>query len=118
MCLPCRPVGPDPGREPQCRRVGPCLLNPPAARPPEPGRRSPPGPAKPYPHRPAPGATGPEGLGGTDPFILQADGKGWLFAPSGLVDGPLDAPGAKEAALEKARATGYLTAFDDTEVES
>ncbi|AXI76986.1 urease subunit gamma [Peterkaempfera bronchialis] len=31
---------------------------------------------------------------------------------AGLVDGPLDAPGAREAALAKARATGYLTAFD------
>jgi len=28
---------------------------------------------------------------GTDPFIMKADGKGWLFAPSGLVDGPLPA---------------------------
>jgi urease subunit gamma/beta len=28
---------------------------------------------------------------------------------SGLVDGPLDAPGAREAALERARAAGYLT---------
>ena len=26
---------------------------------------------------------------GTDPFIMKADGKGWLFAPTGLVDGPL-----------------------------
>ena len=26
---------------------------------------------------------------GDDPFIMQADGKGWLFAPTGLVDGPL-----------------------------
>ena len=25
----------------------------------------------------------------TDPFIMQGDGKGWLFAPTGLVDGPL-----------------------------
>ncbi len=36
----------------------------------------------------------PDGIGldallGTDPFIMKADGKGWLFAPSGLVDGPL-----------------------------
>ncbi|MEV4616522.1 urease subunit gamma [Kitasatospora sp. NPDC049258] len=37
---------------------------------------------------------------------------------AGLVDGPLDAPGAKEAALEKARATGYLISFDESEVES
>ena len=26
---------------------------------------------------------------GASPFIMKADGKGWLFAPSGLVDGPL-----------------------------
>ncbi|WP_035850490.1 urease subunit gamma [Kitasatospora azatica] len=37
---------------------------------------------------------------------------------AGLVDGPLDAPGAREAALEKARATGYLINFDNSEVES
>ena len=30
-------------------------------------------------------------ISGVDPFILQADGKGWLFAPAGLVDGPLPA---------------------------
>ncbi len=40
-------------------------------------------------HRPAAEVTGPEGLSGTDPFILQADGKGWLFTPAGLIDGPL-----------------------------
>ena len=34
---------------------------------------------------------GPEGLSGDDPFIMQSDGKGWLFAPSGLVDGPMPA---------------------------
>jgi formate dehydrogenase major subunit len=26
---------------------------------------------------------------GSDPFSLKADGRGWLFAPSGLKDGPL-----------------------------
>jgi formate dehydrogenase major subunit len=36
----------------------------------------------------------PDGVGldahsGTDPFILQPDGKGWLFTPTGLLDGPL-----------------------------
>ena len=31
----------------------------------------------------------PEALAGADPFIMQADGKGWLFAPAGLIDGPL-----------------------------
>jgi formate dehydrogenase major subunit len=28
-------------------------------------------------------------IAGNSPFIMQADGKGWLFAPRGLVDGPL-----------------------------
>ncbi len=28
-------------------------------------------------------------LGGDDPFIMRPDGKAWLFAPIGLVDGPL-----------------------------
>ncbi|WP_441246729.1 urease subunit gamma [Kitasatospora sp. McL0602] len=37
---------------------------------------------------------------------------------AGLVDGPLDAPGARENALAKARATGYLTTFDDAEIDS
>lgn len=40
-------------------------------------------------YRPAAGMGGVEGLAGDDPFIMQADGKGWLFAPRGLVDGPL-----------------------------
>ncbi|MER7398153.1 formate dehydrogenase [Streptomyces sp. NPDC000151] len=38
---------------------------------------------------PPDGAEGPEALRGDDPFIMQADGKGWLFAPAGLLDGPL-----------------------------
>ncbi|MFF3863471.1 urease subunit gamma [Streptomyces sp. NPDC002209] len=36
---------------------------------------------------------------------------------AGLVDGPLDAPGAREAALAKARATGYLTAYQEQDQE-
>jgi len=40
-------------------------------------------------YRAAPGATGPDALDGTDAFILQSDGRGWLYSPSGLVDGPL-----------------------------
>ncbi|MFI6514927.1 formate dehydrogenase [Spirillospora sp. NPDC050679] len=40
-------------------------------------------------YEPPEDAVGPDALSGTDPFILQADGKGWLFAPAGLVDGPL-----------------------------
>lgn len=35
------------------------------------------------------GATGPAAIAGDDPFIMKADGKGWLFAPKGMVDGPL-----------------------------
>jgi formate dehydrogenase major subunit len=38
---------------------------------------------------PEPGATGPASLAGTDPFILNANGKAALFVPKGLVDGPL-----------------------------
>ncbi len=40
-------------------------------------------------YRPEPGVGGPQGLAGDDPFIMQSDGKGWLFAPKGMVDGPL-----------------------------
>ncbi len=42
-------------------------------------------------HRSEEGATGPDALDGDDPFIMQADGKGWLYVPTGLVDGPLPA---------------------------
>ena len=42
-------------------------------------------------YRPEPGTPGPAGLAGDDPFIMQADGKGWLFAPKGLLDGPMPA---------------------------
>ena len=44
---------------------------------------------KPPDFQPEEGATGPDALAGTDAFIMQADGKAWLFAPAGLVDGPL-----------------------------
>jgi formate dehydrogenase major subunit len=42
-------------------------------------------------YRPEPGTAGVAGLAGDDPFIMQADGKAWLFAPAGLLDGPLPA---------------------------
>jgi formate dehydrogenase major subunit len=42
-------------------------------------------------YRPPDGATAEDALRGDDPFVMQADGKGWLYAPSGLVDGPLPA---------------------------
>ncbi|PRY52912.1 formate dehydrogenase major subunit [Knoellia remsis] len=42
------------------------------------------------PHaKPDPEVGGPAAITGDDPFIMQSDGKGWLFAPKGLVDGPL-----------------------------
>ncbi|MBV8994107.1 MAG: molybdopterin-dependent oxidoreductase, partial [Pseudonocardiales bacterium] len=40
-------------------------------------------------YRPSTGATGAEALSGVDPFVMQADGKSWLFVPAGLTDGPL-----------------------------
>jgi formate dehydrogenase major subunit len=36
-------------------------------------------------------ATGPDAIRGDEPFVMQADGKSWLFVPSGLKDGPLPA---------------------------
>ena len=44
---------------------------------------------KPPDYRPPEGAVGVEALRGDDPFVMQADGKAWLFAPNGLLDGPL-----------------------------
>ena len=44
---------------------------------------------KPPGYRPPEGAEGPQALHGDDPFIMMSDGKGWLFAPAGLADGPL-----------------------------
>jgi formate dehydrogenase major subunit len=38
---------------------------------------------------PRPGAIGLDALSGTDPFIMKPDGKGWLYVPTGLVDGPM-----------------------------
>ena len=35
------------------------------------------------------GAKGMDAINGDAPFILHADGLGWLYAPQGLVDGPL-----------------------------
>jgi len=42
-------------------------------------------------YRPPEGATRAEALSGVDPFVMTADGKGWLYVPAGLVDGPLPA---------------------------
>ena len=40
-------------------------------------------------YRPPAHARGTDTIAGDDPFILQPDGKGWLFAPTGLLDGPM-----------------------------
>jgi formate dehydrogenase major subunit len=40
-------------------------------------------------YRPPDDAEGLDTIGGAHAFIRQTDGKGWLFAPSGLIDGPL-----------------------------
>ncbi|MEA2617392.1 MAG: formate dehydrogenase major subunit [Chloroflexota bacterium] len=44
---------------------------------------------RPPSYRPPQGARGVAAISGIDPFIMQADGKAWLFAPAGMVDGPL-----------------------------
>jgi formate dehydrogenase major subunit len=42
------------------------------------------------PHTPAdPKAVGVAFHDGASPFIMKSDGKGWLFVPNGLVDGPM-----------------------------
>jgi formate dehydrogenase major subunit len=40
-------------------------------------------------YQPPEGARAQDALSGTDAFIMQGDGKAWLYAPAGLVDGPL-----------------------------
>lgn len=44
---------------------------------------------RPPSYRPGPDAKGKDTLSGTDPFVMQADGKAWLYAPTGLQEGPL-----------------------------
>jgi formate dehydrogenase major subunit len=44
---------------------------------------------RPPSYRPAEGATGVDAISGIDAFIMQNDGKAWLYAPAGLADGPL-----------------------------
>ncbi|SEP37463.1 formate dehydrogenase major subunit [Amycolatopsis saalfeldensis] len=46
---------------------------------------------KPPDYVPPEGAKAQAALGGADAFIMQTDGKAWLFAPAGLADGPLPA---------------------------
>lgn len=44
---------------------------------------------KPPDYQPKNGAVGDDGLAGDKPFILHADGMGWIWVPTGLNDGPL-----------------------------
>lgn len=44
---------------------------------------------RPPSYRPPKGARGADALAGDDPFIMKPDGKGWLFTPKGMVDGPM-----------------------------
>jgi formate dehydrogenase major subunit len=44
---------------------------------------------KPPDYVPPDDAEGPEAIRGDHPFIMQADGMGWLYVPQGLTDGPL-----------------------------
>jgi formate dehydrogenase major subunit len=39
--------------------------------------------------KPKPDGIALDALSGTDAFIMRGDGRGWLFVPTGLVDGPL-----------------------------
>jgi formate dehydrogenase major subunit len=40
-------------------------------------------------YKPEEGAEAEMALRGDEPFIMQADGRAWLFAPTGVVDGPM-----------------------------
>jgi formate dehydrogenase major subunit len=44
---------------------------------------------RPPDYRPERGARGIATIRGDAPFIMQSDSRGWLFAPSGILDGPL-----------------------------
>lgn len=46
---------------------------------------------KPPDYVPPAGAKGGAALGGADPFTVHSDGKGWIFVPYGIKDGPFPA---------------------------
>ena len=52
-------------------------------------------------------AEGMDAISGDDPFIMMADGRGWLFSPSGLLDG------ADADALRAARVAGRQRALSE-----
>src|SRR5205085_4235453 len=45
-------------------------------------------PTTPPDYVPPEGARAEKALRGDEPFVMQADGRGWLYVPAGLVDGP------------------------------
>ncbi|NEK84242.1 molybdopterin-dependent oxidoreductase [Blastococcus saxobsidens] len=66
---------------------------------------------------PPDGAKAQDALAGNDPFVMQGDGKAWLYAPAGLVDGPLPthyepAESVVENPLYKQQANPTLEQFD------
>jgi formate dehydrogenase major subunit len=60
---------------------------------------------KPPTARAQPGGIGLDAHSGTDAFLMKADGVGWLYVPTGLVDGPL--PTQYEAAESPVRNPFY-----------
>jgi formate dehydrogenase major subunit len=46
-------------------------------------------PTKAPDYRPTEGAKALGAIRGDKPFIVQSDGRGWLYAPTGLLDGPM-----------------------------
>jgi formate dehydrogenase major subunit len=44
---------------------------------------------RPPSYRPGADAEGIDTIAGDSPFIMQADGRAWIYAPTGLLDGPL-----------------------------
>ena len=44
---------------------------------------------RPPSYRPSRDARGKDTISGIDPFVMQADGKGWIYVAAGLQDGPL-----------------------------
>jgi formate dehydrogenase major subunit len=46
---------------------------------------------RPPSYRPSEDARGKDTIAGDQPFVMQSDGKGWIFSASGLEDGPLPA---------------------------
>jgi formate dehydrogenase major subunit len=40
-------------------------------------------------YEPPEGAIAEDAIAGDHPFVMQADGRGWLFVPAGLTDGPM-----------------------------